>query len=78
MKPERVRQAQLHEDTAYLSAAGKKGAEVANNNRERERTEEEILAELAEEAAALEELERMRATNEDVLTPDGEDPYNKD
>ncbi len=78
MSPERIKKAKFEQDTDLLSAAGKKGAEALKNKRERERTEEEILAELAEETSALEELERMRATNEDILTPDGEDPYNKD
>ncbi len=74
MKPERVRQAQVEGDTDYLSAAGRKGAETAKANRERTEAEDALLAELAEEAQALEELERMNATNEHILTPDGEDP----
>lgn len=40
-------------NTEHLRAAGRKGAEVANKNREREKTITEISAELREEEMLL-------------------------
>lgn len=72
-KPKSIKEAMLAGDTERLSAAGRKGAEVANENRARAADEVATLEQIALEKAAIEEAELRRSTNEDILSADGED-----
>lgn len=72
-KPSSIREAIKADDGATLSAAGRKGAEVVNEKRAKEREQQEVLAAEAAERAAGEEAELRRSTNEDILSADGED-----
>lgn len=65
-KPEQVRKAQVAGDTEKLRAFGRKGAEVARQNRERRAEEDAIFDEIQEEEAKLEEYERAKQANEHI------------
>ena len=73
MKPERIRRAQIEGNTEYLSAAGKKGARILKFKREEAAAHEEIWEEVKVDAAAFEEADRMKTTNENALSLEGED-----
>jgi hypothetical protein len=59
-------------NTEHLRAAGRKGAEVANKNREREKTIAEISAELAEEEKLLRAKQMLDGAEEARLQRGGD------
>ena len=71
-KREDIRESILSDNKEHLRAAGRKGAQVVHFNREKKRVEEETWQEVKVQAAAYEEADRRRSTNEDILSPDGE------
>jgi hypothetical protein len=73
-KPHIVREAARAIDKEALSAMGRKGAEITNRKRELDQDRLEAEKAIAEERAAIEELERAISANEHILTPDGDDP----
>ncbi len=78
MSPERIKKAKVEGDTDFLSEMGKRGAEAANKNRLKQEKDEADFMQFDEELRAQEEIRRLQSINEDTLTPDGEDPYQKD
>ncbi len=71
-KPVDIQESMLSDNKKHLRGAARKGARVVNFNREKRRVEEEIWQEVKVQAAAYEEADRRRSTNEDILSPDGE------
>ena len=80
--PKFIREAIEKGDTETLSQAGRKGAEKANQKRQlaqaiaelERQMQADIDAQMDAETFAQDEAARKRATNEDILTPDGDDP----
>lgn len=70
MKPERVRKAQIEGDTNYLREAGKKGAEVANDNRKLRAEHDALWKEIEAEKALVEEHTRALEANEYIVPID--------
>lgn len=71
-KPDDIQESMLSDNKEHLRAAGRKGAKVVNFNREKRRVEKETWQEIKVMAAAYEEADRRRSTNEDIHSPDGE------
>jgi hypothetical protein len=73
-KPSSIESAVKAGDTEYLKAAGQKGAEVANRNRDLATAVAAAEAERKAERLSAEEQALRESTNEHILTSDGEDP----
>lgn len=73
-KPASIESAVKAGDTEYLKAAGRKGAEVANRNRDLTAAVAAAEAERKAERLSAEEQALRESTNEHILTADGEDP----
>ena len=71
--PEHIKKAIKAGDTEKLRAAGRKGAEVTNKIKAQQRIEADVLATATEIKALEAEIERQRAANEHIITPDGDD-----
>lgn len=69
-RPKQVRQAQIDGDKAKLSALGRKGAEVANKNRQLRAEHEAIFDQIREEELILEEKARAEEANEHIAPID--------
>ncbi|HEY0964552.1 MAG TPA: hypothetical protein VGE31_02020 [Candidatus Paceibacterota bacterium] len=72
-KPRKIKQAVLSGDTAFLSAAGKKGAEIVNLKKAEERIRNEAIEDAEQWQRDVEEEERRLNTNEHIIDPDGND-----
>lgn len=59
--------------TDILRQAGRKGAEKTNSRKDFERAVRELEAETKVEKLEFDEADRKRSTNEDIISPDGED-----
>lgn len=64
-KPQSVREAQASHNASALSAMGRKGAEVTNLNKERQRRENEMYEQVLDERRAA-ELENIARENSDL------------
>jgi hypothetical protein len=77
-RPEKIRKAVLSGDSDYLSNAGKKGAETANENRRLEEERTQTIKEAEDLQRQIEDEERIREANEHIITGDGIDlDYNE-
>lgn len=72
-RPRKIQDARLAGDTEYLSAAGKKGAEVTNEIKAAKKVEHDAIEDAEALQRELEEEERKIEANEHIITPDGED-----
>lgn len=77
-QPEAVKEARLSGDREALSKMGASGARVTNEIKDEKRFRNEIFGRREEEKKIEEELARKKSTNEDILSPDGEDPHEAD
>lgn len=73
-RPQNIRNAQVSGNIEALSRMGRKGGLASAEEKQKRKERKDTLLELQKEAQAKAERERLHATNEDVLTPDGEDP----
>ncbi len=69
----KIENAKRRGDTAYLSNAGRNGAEKTNRIKDIKKTIAELDVEERKLQALEDELARQRAANEDLISPDGED-----
>lgn len=68
-KPPEIKKSIESGNKKHLSAAGRKGAEVANRNRDIHKT----LAEIREQERIMEDEAQRRSANEHIISPDNED-----
>ncbi len=71
-RPRKIQEARVNGDVEYLSAAGKKGADVTNEIKRAEAIERNAIEDAETLKRELEEEVRKLEANEHILTPDGE------
>ena len=71
--PEDIKKSIAAGNTEHLRNAGRRGAEVANRNRDIKNTLNDIAEEERKFKLAKDEAERMHSANEHIITPDGDD-----